>query len=50
MSNWADMEAELIVDTFVADQASDDLLRLQLRSADALLRAFEKGRKEKGPD
>lgn len=40
MRDWADVEAELIVDTFVADQASDDLLRLQLAIADALLRAF----------
>lgn len=50
MTDWADMEAESIVDTFVADQAPDDLLRLHLAIADALRRAFEQGRKETRPN
>jgi hypothetical protein len=44
MEDWAEKEAEGIVDSFVADESSADLLRLQQAIADALRRAYEKGR------
>lgn len=46
MRDWRNTEAEAIVDAFVADQTSHDLLRLQQAIAAALRRAYEKGRKE----
>jgi len=47
-ADWAEQEAETIVDAFVADTSASDLLRLQERIAAALRRAFERGRRE-GP-
>lgn len=49
MTDWADIEAHFIVDTFVVDQGADDLLRLQHRDWRCAAPAFEKGRK-KGQD
>jgi hypothetical protein len=48
MEDWADKEAEAIVDRFVADESSADLLRLQQSIAEALRAAYEKGREAKG--
>ena len=47
MEDWADKEAEAIVDRFVADESSADLLRLQQSIAEALRAAYEKGRETK---
>ena len=48
MSNdWAEGEAEAIVDQFVADERPDDLLRLQTAIAVALRKAYDKGRAER---
>ena len=47
MEDWADKEAEAIVDQFVADESSADLLRLQQSIAEALRAAYEKGREAK---
>jgi hypothetical protein len=47
MGDWAEKEAEAIVDRFVADESSADLLRLQQSIAQALRTAYEKGKKEK---
>jgi hypothetical protein len=47
MGDWAEKEAEAIVDRFVADESSADLLRLQQSIAEALRAAYEKGREAK---
>jgi len=47
MSDWAEQQAETIVDAFVADQGPEDLLRLQQAIANALRRAYERGKQEK---
>ena len=47
MEDWAEKEAEIIVDRCVADESSADLLRLQQSIAQALRMAYEKGKKEK---
>jgi hypothetical protein len=47
MEDWADKEAEAIVDRFVADESAADLLRLQQSIAQALRAAYEKGREAK---
>ena len=47
MEDWADKEAEGIVDRFVEDESSADLLRLQQSIAQALRAAYEKGKREK---
>jgi hypothetical protein len=39
LNDWAEEEAEAIVDKFVADQGPDDLLRLQNAIAAALRKA-----------
>lgn len=43
MGNWTEKEAEAIVDRFVADESSADLLHLQQWIAVALRAAYEKG-------
>ncbi|WP_447979348.1 hypothetical protein [Candidatus Nitrospira bockiana] len=48
MTDWAEKEAEAIVDSFVADESSADLLRLQQAIAEALRRAYEQGQKSSG--
>ena len=48
-NDWAEEEAEAIVDDFAADEGPDDLLRLQTAIAVALLKAYEKGRIRHGP-
>jgi hypothetical protein len=48
MEDWAEKEAEVIVDAFVADESSSDLLNLQGAIANALRRAYESGRKAAG--
>ncbi len=40
----AEKEAEAIIDRFVADESSADLLRLQQSIADALRAAYQKGK------
>lgn len=47
MADWAEQQAEAIVDTFVADQGPEDLLRLQQAIANALRQAYERGKREK---
>jgi hypothetical protein len=47
MGDWAEKEAEAIVDRFVADESSADLLRLQQSIAEALRAAYDKGREAK---
>lgn len=44
MKEWAEKEAEKIVDAFVADEAPDDLRRLHTAIADRLRFAYESGR------
>jgi hypothetical protein len=44
MEDRAEKEAEAIVERFVADESSADLLRLQQSIAEALHTAYEKGR------
>ena len=44
MEDWAEKEAEAIVDRFVADESSADLLRLQQSIAEALRTAYHKGK------
>jgi hypothetical protein len=46
LKDWAEKEAEAIVDKFVADEGPDDLLRLQMAIAAALRKAKAN---EKGP-
>lgn len=43
LTSWAKKQAEVIVDTFLADSAPDDLLRLEQAIAAALRRACERG-------
>ena len=50
MDDWAEQEAEALVDRFVADESSADLLRLQQSIARALKAAYEKGQKEGGDE
>jgi len=50
MEHWAEKEAEAIVDRFVADTSSADLLCLQESIAQALKAAYEKGRAQKEGD
>ena len=47
MEDWSEQEAEAIVDRFVADESSADLMRLQQSIANALLTAYEKGKEAK---
>ena len=47
MEDWAEKEAEPIVDRFVADESSADLLRLQQFIAEALRASYERGRAHK---
>ena len=44
MKDWAEKEAEVLVDRFVADESSTDLLHLQQSIAEALRAAYEKER------
>jgi len=50
LKDWAEEEAEAIVDQFVADEGPDDLLRLQTAIAAALrkARAHDKGQLHHG--
>jgi hypothetical protein len=45
MTSWADNEAERIVDDFVANNSSEDLLQLQEAIAAAIHEAYERGKK-----
>jgi hypothetical protein len=47
MDDWAEKEAEAIIDQFVLDESSSDLLRLQQSIAQALLMAYQKGKEAK---
>ena len=47
MEDWAEKEAEAIIDRFVADESSADLLRLQQSIAEALRAAYQKGKEAK---
>jgi len=52
IQEWAETEAERIIDAFVSYEGSDDLLKLQQAVAAALCRAYEmgaEGTKPKGP-
>lgn len=44
--DWADEEAEAIVDQFVADESTIDLLHLQESIAQVLRTAYQKGKLE----
>ena len=44
MPDWAEKEAERIVDEFVASERSDDLLQLQQAIAVAMRDAYERGK------
>ena len=44
-SGWAEQQAELIIDMFLNDKGSDDLLRLKDEIAHALCRAYYTGKK-----
>jgi hypothetical protein len=46
MTDWAEKQADAIVDDFVADEGPDDLLRLQQAIANALRLAYEQGRRD----
>jgi hypothetical protein len=48
MEDWVEKEAEAIVDRFVADESSADLLQLQQSIVEALRAAYEKGREARG--
>ena len=50
MMDWADRQAETIVDAFLAYQGENDVLRLRRVIAVALCRAAEMGRAGKTPD
>jgi hypothetical protein len=41
---WAEKQAEVIVDAFLADGEPEDLLRLEQAIADALRRTYERRR------
>lgn len=43
--DWADQEAEVVVDRFIADESSTDLLCLQQSIAHALRIAYENGKR-----
>jgi len=45
MTDWANNEAERIVDDFVANDSSEDLLHLQEAIAAAIRDAYERGKK-----
>ena len=47
MEDWAEKEAEAIVDQFVLDDSSSDLLRLQQSIAQALIMAYQRGKEAK---
>jgi hypothetical protein len=44
MNHWAELEAEKIVDAFVAYEGPDDLLKLQTAIARTLFHFYELGR------
>jgi hypothetical protein len=44
MTDWADNKAERIVDDFVANDSSEDLLQLQEAIAVAIRDAYERGK------
>jgi hypothetical protein len=50
MEPWAEKEAEKLLDDFVDYEGADDLLRLQNAIAQALSRAYERGRTGQRPD
>jgi hypothetical protein len=50
MMDWADRQAETIVDAFLAYRGTHDLLRLQRAIAAALCRAKEVGEAGKSPE
>lgn len=47
MEEWAEQEAEAIVDRFVENESSADLMRLQQSIANVLLTAYQKGKEAK---
>jgi hypothetical protein len=50
MDDWADREAEKIIDAFVAYDGPDDLLRLQQAITLALCQTYEIGRRGRMPE
>jgi DNA-binding NtrC family response regulator len=44
-SEWAEQQAERIIDMFLSDEGSDDLLRLKDEITHALCRAYDTGKK-----
>jgi len=46
MKDWADQEAEKILDEFVANAGPDDLLKLHEAIVRALCQAYDRGKKE----
>ena len=48
MKQWAELEAEKIVDAFVAYDGPDDLLKLQAAIARTLCHFYELGRDQSG--
>jgi hypothetical protein len=47
MEDWAEKQAEAIVDRFVADESSADLWCLQQSIVDALHTAYQRGKEAK---
>ena len=45
VKEWADREAETILDTFMTYDGSDDLLKLHRLIAESISRAYEVGQK-----
>jgi hypothetical protein len=41
MTDWAEQQAEAIIDAFMADESSADLLHLQQMIEEALRRAYD---------
>ena len=50
MDDWAAIVADTILDNFVSDQGSDDLIKLHLAVAEAVQLAYDIGRRGKSPD
>lgn len=50
MDDWAAKVADTILDNFVSDQGSDDLIKLHLAIAAAVQHAYDFGRRGKSPD
>ena len=50
MDDWAAKVADTILDNFVSDQGSDDLIKLHLAVAEAVQHAYDFGRRGKSPN